>query len=235
MNKIIILISALLVFSFSQAQVFKKVEKVITSTTTKYTQEEAGKAIKEALSKGITQAVNITSLTDGYFKNTEIKIPFPKDAALVKTKLTQLGLKKQVDNVELTLNRAAEKAAKEAAPIFLEAIKGLSLTDAINIVQGSNNAATNFLNNKTNQQLIAKFKPIIEKALKDVNATKYWNTAFTSYNKIPGIKKVNPNITDYATEQAIKGLFIMVAKEEVKIRANAKSYSSDILTKVFGK
>lgn len=190
--------------------------------------------LREALSVGTNNSTGAASKLDGYLKNPAIKIPFPKDAALMEQKLRALGMGKQCDALVTSLNRAAEKAAVDAAPIFLNAIKGITINDGLSILNGGDNAATNFLKTGTNAELKAKFMPIIKAALVKVNATKYWNPLFTRYNKIPMVQKVNPNLDAYVTDKAIEGLFKLVAVEETKIRKDPSARVSDILKKVFG-
>jgi hypothetical protein len=141
---------------------------------------------------------------------------------------------KKVDEFNLSMNRAAEKAANEAKPIFIAAIKGMTVKDAINIVKGQSDAATMYLKNTTSPELKDKFQPIIKTSLDNVNATKYWSDLISIYNKIPFVKKMNPDLTGYVTEKAINGLFIMIAKEEVKIRKDPMARTSELLKKVFG-
>jgi hypothetical protein len=141
---------------------------------------------------------------------------------------------KKVDEFNESMNRAAEKAANEAKPIFIAAIKNMTIRDAINIVKGTDNAATLYLKNNTSTELIEKFQPIIKTSLDDVNATRYWGDLITTYNKIPLVKKMNPNLPEYVTQKAIDGLFVMIAKEELKIRKDPMARTSDLLKKVFG-
>lgn len=200
-----------------------------------FTQTEAANAIKEALTKGITAGVNKVSVTDGFFKNNFIKIPFPKDAKVVETTLRQIGLGSMIDNLVLSLNRAAESAAKQATPIFVNSIKQMTISDAINIVNNKqSDAATRFLERTTTEQLVVSFKPAIKAALDKTLATKYWKDIMTRYNKIPFVKKVNTDLPDYTTRKAISGLFYMVAQEEAKIRKDPKAAASSIIEKVFG-
>lgn len=199
-----------------------------------FSQEEAANAIKESLIKGTSSGTETVSKTDGYFKSPEIKIPFPEDAKKVEQKLRTIGAGKKVDEVILSINRAAEMAAIEAKPIFITAIKQLTVRDAINIVKGEDDAATKYLDRTTNAILYEKFKPIIVTALEKTNATKHWETVITTYNKIPMIKKANPDLEDYVTKKAIYGLFIMIAKEEKRIRENPAARTTDLLKKVFG-
>lgn len=200
-----------------------------------FTQGEAAEAIKEALTKGITAGVNKVSVTDGFFKNAAIKIPFPKEVKVVETTLRQIGLGSLIDNFVLSLNRAAESAAKQATPIFINSIKQLTITDAVNIVSNKQpDAATRFLERTTTEQLVTAFKPSIKTALDKSLATKYWKDITTRYNKIPFVNKVNTDLPDYATRKAITGLFYMVAQEEAKIRKDPKASASSIIDKVFG-
>jgi hypothetical protein len=141
---------------------------------------------------------------------------------------------KKVDEFNESMNRAAEKAANEAKPIFISAIKGMTVRDAVNIVKGSDNAATMYLKNTSSPQLIDKFQPIIKTSLDNVNATRYWGDLITAYNKIPLVKKMNPNLPEYVTQKSIDGLFIMIAKEELKIRKDPMARTSELLKKVFG-
>lgn len=200
-----------------------------------FTQNEAAAAIKEALNKGVTAGVSKVSVTDGYFKNQFIKIPFPQDAAKVESTLRRIGLGTLIDDVVLKINRAAEGAAKEAGPIFLNGIKQMTITDAIAIVSNKQtDAATRFLERTTTEQLVIAFKPAIKTALDKTLATKYWNEVMSRYNKIPFVAKVNTDLPDYATRKAISGLFYMVAQEEAKIRKDPVAQTTNILQKVFG-
>ncbi|MEQ8416378.1 MAG: DUF4197 domain-containing protein [Imperialibacter sp.] len=199
----------------------------------KPTTEEVASGLKEALEKGITNGAKKASAVDGYFKNPAIKIPFPPDVRKVETKLRQLGMDKQVDQFIETLNRGAEEAAKQAAPIFVSAIKQMTINDAWNILKGDKDAATQYLQKTTTSQLEAKFKPVIQKALDKVNATKYYGDLVNTYNKIPLVDKVNPDLNDYATTLAIDGLFKLVAQEEANIRNNPGARTTELLKKVF--
>jgi len=199
-----------------------------------FTEEEAGKALKEALSNGAVKGSQLVSKTDGYFGNPKIKIPFPPDAKKVEDKLRSLGLNKECDEVILSLNRAAEDAGSAAKDIFIRAISDMSISDAINIVKGGDNAGTEYLKSKTRASLVEAFKPIIKTSLDKVGATKNWEFVITRYNKIPLVEKVNPDLVQYATEKAIDGLFVKVAEEELLIRKDPIARTSDLLKKVFG-
>ncbi|MCH8329795.1 MAG: DUF4197 domain-containing protein [Bacteroidetes bacterium] len=237
MNKIITAFSIIFMLAAcSSTELLEGINDVIGGTTASgaLSQDEAGAGLKEALIKGITKGADIVSKLDGYYKNPKIKIPWPNDAIKVANTLTDMGLKKQVNKVVLTLNRGAEEAAKEAKPIFIDAIKKMTFKDALNILKGNNNAATNYLKKTTSPKLRSKFKPVIQKNLNKVGATKYWGDAINTYNKIPLVEKVNPDLNAYVTHKAMDGLFLMVGKEEAKIRKDPIARTTDLLKKVFG-
>lgn len=152
------------------------------------------KGLKEALTIGSNNASSNASRTDGFFKNTAIKIPFPPEAKVVESKANQLGMSSQVNDFVRTLNRAAEEASKEAAPIFVGAITSMSLNDGVSILRGNDDAATQYLNQRTSPELKVKFRPVIKKAINKVELTKYWNPIITRYNKLPMVKRMNPNL-----------------------------------------
>ena len=194
--------------------------------------DEIAMGLKEALQVGTEKGANKLSALDGFFKDAAIKILMPAEAQKAEKTLRNLGLGKQVDNAILSMNRAAEDAAKSAAPIFVNAIKGMSFQDALAILRGGDNAATNYLKDKTTVSLTEAFRPVIEASLKKVDATKHWNTVFTSYNKLSP-DKVNPDLAAYVTEKALVGMFYQVAQEEQKIRKDPMARTSDLLKKVF--
>jgi hypothetical protein len=200
----------------------------------KLSNEEVANGLKEALTQGISKGADVVSVVDGYNKNLEIKIPFPTDAKRVEDRLRQLGMGNDVDKFITTLNRGAEDAAKEAKPIFVNAIKQMSIDDAWSILKGNPDAATQFLKRTTSTDLKAKFSPIVQKSLDKVEATKYYGSLVGTYNRIPLVDKVNPDLNAYATDKAIEGLFIMIAKEEKNIRDNPGARATDLLRKVFG-
>lgn len=198
------------------------------------TTAEVAEGLKEALIKGISTGSDLVSITDGYFKNAEIKIPFPSEVKKVEDAMRKIGLGGQVDKFVLTLNRGAEDAAKEAKPIFIAAIKSMTIQDAWAILKGEENAATEYLKRTTSASLKEKFKPVIQSSLNKVNATKYYGEIITRYNQIPLVEKVNPNLDDYATDKAIEGLFVMIAKEEKNIRMDPVARTTELLKRVFG-
>jgi hypothetical protein len=206
-------------------------------TSAALTNGEVISGLKEALSIGITNSVNLTSITDGFLKNSEIKLPFPPDALKVREKALSLGLDTQVEKFETTLNRAAEEATKEALPIFKEAILGMSVSDGFAILNGGQGAATKFLRDNTTSKLTEAFAPKVANAIAQVKLTEYWSPLITKYNQamtLTGGTKLNPDLNAFVTERAILGLFTMVTKEENKIRVDPLARVSDLLTKVFG-
>lgn len=230
---------------FDLDKVIKDVKKDVKEETEKV-QKEIGvtkpvglsnddviKGLKEALSVGTNNSSASASKVDGFLKNEKIKIPFPQEAIDMKNTLDKLGLKSQTDKFVETLNRGAEEAAKEAAPIFLNAITNMSIGDGFAILNGKDTAATSYLKGKTHAELMTAFLPKVKAALQKVNVTKYWKPLMTRYNKIPGVKKQNPDLDNYVTSKAMEGLFSLVADEEVKIRKDPAARVSDILKKVF--
>jgi len=199
-----------------------------------FTNDQMVSGLKEALSLGAQKSADKLSLTDGYFKNLPVKILMPPEAKDVETKLRELGMGDQVDQAILSMNRAAETAAKDAAPIFLDAIKHMSVSDAAGILTGPNDAATQYLKKTTSTELTTKFKPVIQSALDKTDATKYWGDVFGTYNKIPFVKKVNPDLTSYVTQKALDGLFYEVAQQEAQIRKDPVGTANDIISQVFG-
>jgi hypothetical protein len=197
------------------------------------TTSEVAEGLKEALLKGVSVGADKLSVADGYFGNAEIKIPFPPDAKKAEDRLRQMGFSNEVDRFIATLNHGAEDAAKEAKPIFISAIQQMTIEDAWAILKGQKDAATQYLRKTTSTQLKGKFKPVIQNSLNKVNATKYYGDLVNTYNKIPLVEKVNPNLDDYATDLAIQGLFTMIAKEEQNIRQNPVARTTDILKRVF--
>ncbi len=215
-----------------------KISKEINSNKkgdgkTALSNEEVVKGLKEALEIGTKNSSSLAAKADGFNKNEIIKIPFPPEAIKVKKTMEGMGMKSQVDKFVITLNRAAEEAAKDAAPIFITAVKDMSVGDGFSILKGSDNAATTYLKDKTSSQLKDKFKPIIKQALQKVQVTSYWNPIINKYNLIPGVEKQNPDLEEYVTSKAMDGLFILLADEELKIRKNPSAQVTDLLKKVF--
>jgi hypothetical protein len=201
------------------------------------TTEEIIAGLKEALSVGAANSAALASKTDGFNLNSAIKIPFPAEAIKVKNALEKAGLNSLVTDFEKSLNRAAEEASKKSLPIFKNAITSMTITDAANILSGSDSAATVYLKTKTESALIAEFAPVVKNALQTVNVTKYWTPIVSAYNAISivsGASAVNPDLNVYVTQKALNGLFYLVGQEEKKIRKDPAARVSEILKKVFG-
>jgi hypothetical protein len=206
-----------------------------TAAAVGLSEAEIAEGLKAALSKGAETASKTLNKSDGFNLNPKVRIPFPEDAQRVAVKLRELGYGKKVDEFEVTLNRAAEHAAKEASGIFVNAIKQMTISDAKSILKGSDTAATGFLRKTTYNPLNSAFSPHIKTALDSTSATKRWTELATLYNKIPFNKqKVDTDLVSFTTHKALKGVFIMVAEEELKIRKDPAARTSDILKKVFG-
>lgn len=216
--------------AFSQLKLPK-----ILSKSSGLTENEAGQGIKEALTQGVTNAVLNLNKTDGFFGSEIYKMLLPPDAKKVETTLRKVGMGDQVDKAILAINRGAEDAVAFAKPIFVDAIKEMTLTDALNIVRGNKDAATQYFKQKTSEKLIAAFTPSVKTSLDKVEATKHYADIVNTYNKLPTtFNKVNPDLPSYVVGKAVDALFDQVAKEEANIRANPLARTSDILKKVFG-
>lgn len=213
-------------------QVMEDVLNTVLETT--ITDQEASNGLIEALVQGAGNGSAALAKVDGYLKNPSVKIPFPPEAQKIETTLRELGLNKMCDDVINSINHAAEDAAAEAKPILVNSIRSMTFTDAMNILMGADDAATEYLKKTTTTQLTAKFKPVIDKSLTEVGATKYWSDAVNYYNKIPLVEDLNPNLSDYVTQKALDGLFYMIEQEELKIRQDPAARASEIVQKVFG-
>ncbi|MBL7884747.1 MAG: DUF4197 domain-containing protein [Bacteroidia bacterium] len=196
--------------------------------------DEVINGLKEALTIGTNSSTAFASKLDGFYKNPMLFIAFPSEAQKVKDWALKMGMKSQVDQFEMTLNRAAEEASKDAATVFVNAVKGMSIGDGFAILKGADNAATNYLIEKTSAELKIKFTPIVQAAIDKVELTKYWNPIINGYNKVPFVQKQNPDLTAYVTDKAMEGLFKLIAQEELKIRKDPVAQVTDLLKRVFG-
>jgi hypothetical protein len=213
---------------------FKKASSAVKSGgTSSLSTEEIVSGLKEALSVGAQNSSGKLSAANGFFKDAAVKILMPEEMKKVESRLRAIGMGKLVDDAVLSMNRAAEDASKTAAPIFVDAIKKMSVKDAVGILKGADTAATSYLRKTTADELTKSFTPIVEEALKKVNATKYWKDLATAYNKFSSTP-VNTDLNQYVTGKALNGLFFYVGEEEKKIRTNPAARVNDILKKVFG-
>ncbi|PBQ31830.1 hypothetical protein CNR22_08635 [Sphingobacteriaceae bacterium] len=238
MKKILLTLLSLGVL-FGTAQVKLKTLKNNISEKTKtakggLSNEEVVKGLKEALTVGTNNSSSTASKLDGFYKNPRLFIPWPPEAAEMKARLLKMGFTKQIEEFETSLNRAAEEAALKAAPVFVDAVTNMSVQDGFAILQGADTAATNYLRKTTYTPLKTNFLPVVKEAIEKVNVTSYWNPLVTAYNKIPMVKKQNPDLNDYVTNKAINGLMILIADEEIKIRKDPAARVTDLLKKVFG-
>lgn len=242
MKKLSILIFAL-ALGFVSCDVLEDVAGTVTTPTdngnTKpaLTESEVIAGLKEALQVGIKKGAEKASVTDGFFKNPLIFIPWPKDAVRVKEWANNNGFSGKVNDVETTLNRAAEEASKKATPIFVNAITSMTVQDAWGILKGADTAATQYLIKTTSAPLKAEFKPVVHDAIETVKLTSYWNPIATGYNKVAkftGKEEVNTDLDEYVTDKGMNGLFTLVKQEERKIRKDPVAQVTDLLKKVFG-
>ncbi|MBD0779078.1 DUF4197 domain-containing protein [Maribacter sp. ANRC-HE7] len=194
---------------------------------------EIAQGLREALNLGIEKQVTKLTKADGFYKNELVKIMLPEELQKVDKTLRDIGLGNLADEGLKVLNRAAEDAVSEATPIFIDAVKGITFNDAKNILMGSDDAATQYLTNATQTALYSKFNPVIKNSFEKVGADQVWNNLITKYNSIPLTKKVNPDLTDYVTNEALNGVYTMIAVEEKEIRTKASSRTTDLLRKVF--
>ena len=234
MKTTLLLIPSLLIFitlsSYSPVNQISKINTVQPGVPSIF---EISSGLKEALQIGTSKSSDQLSAVNGYFGNAAVKILFPPQAQKAEKALRGLGLNQLCDNVILSLNRAAEDAAKQAKPIFIDAIMHMSLQDATSILLGPKDAATQYFKRTTSASLAFTFKPVIQNSLNKTGATKYYSDAANEYNKVPFVKKMNPDISDYVTQKAIDGLFYEIAQEELNIRKNINARPSPLLQKVF--
>lgn len=211
----------------------QKIANQITNNEVKLSQEQIGNGLREALNNGIQHQVSKLTSVDGFYKNELVKILLPENLKNVDKGLRKLGLGALADEGIKVLNRAAEDAVKTATPIFVNAVKDITFSDAKDILLGEENAATSYLEGKTNKALYNKFNPVIKNSFNKVGAEKIWNNLITKYNNIPFVNKVNPDLTDYVTTQTLKGVFKMIALEEKGIREKVGLRNTALLRQVF--
>jgi hypothetical protein len=231
-----LLLVLLLIPLISIAQTKKKVKKIKVKTptvTNVINTVDISAGLKEALNKGVTEQVSKLTIIDGFYKNEAVKILIPEELQRVDATLRKLGMGSLVDDGIKSLNRAAEDAVKESTPIFINAIKNISISDAKGILLGNESAATSYLKDSTTKELYAKFNPVVQESIGKVGADVIWNSIIKKYNTIPLVNKVNPDISDYVTTKAMEGVFKMIAVEEKNIREKLTSRNSDLLKSVF--
>jgi len=234
MKKILVLLILLPLIGSAQFKNLIKIAKEKTTTFSKPNNElDISDGLKEALNKGITEQVSKLMAPDGFYKNEAVKIIMPEELQKVDATLRKLGFGNLADEGIKSLNRAAEDAVKEASPIFVNAIKNMTVNDAKGIVLGADNAATTYLKTTTNTDLYAKFNPVVQQSIGKVGADKVWASIIKKYNGLPFISKVNPDINDYVTQKTLDGVYKMIAVEEKNIRSNLNARTTELLKKVF--
>lgn len=234
MNKVIITTFLATSFLFSSCETTQQILGSLPSTPGQPNSFQIASGLKEALTIGTQNSTGRLSAANGFFANAVLKILMPPEAQKVESTLRSIGLGSLVDKAVLSMNRGAEEAARSAAPIFVNAIKQMTITDAVGILKGGDFAATNYFKQKTTSALTEAFRPVISDALAKVNATKYWSDVFTAYNKFSSTP-VNTDLTAYVTERAISGIFYEVSLEEQKIRQDPAARVTELLRTVFGK
>jgi hypothetical protein len=234
---IVLLLSAGIVGTSQGQSLLNNLKKKVTgsSSGSSLSSDDIVNGLKQALTLGAQKSADKLSAADGFFKDAVVKILLPPQAQNVEKTLRNLGMGQLVDNAILSMNRAAEDASKSAAPIFVNAIKGMSVQDGLGILRGADTAATGYLRKSTSPQLTTAFHPVIDSSLQKTGATKYWKDVFETYNKLPTtFKKVNPDLSGYVTQKAMDGIFYYVAQEEKQIRKDPAAQVTDLLKKVFG-
>jgi len=242
MKKSLVLIAVFFCFFISvhaQSDLLKSVTKAVGGNNSNagagLSSDEIVSGLKEALTLGTQKSASKLSAADGFFKDAVVKVLMPPQAQKVEKTLRSVGMGSIVDDAILSMNRAAEDASKSAAPIFVDAVKKMSINDALGILRGPDTAATSYLKKTTSPQLTTAFKPVIDASLAKTDATKYWKTVFDTYNNLPTtFKKVDSDLSSYVTQKAMAGIFYYVAQEEAKIRKDPAAQATDLLKKVFG-
>ena len=227
------LFAFVLIFNFTSCAELQQVVNQMPQGNPVISNADMAAGLRQALDFGIEKQVSKLTQTDGFYKNELVKILLPEELQKVDKALRDIGLSSLADEGIKALNRAAEDAVKEATPIFIDAVKGITFSDAKNILLGNDAAATHYLTSKTQAALYDKFNPVIKNSFNKVGADQIWSNLITKYNNIPFTTNVNPDLTDYVTNEALKGVYTMIAVEEKDIRTKFTSRTTDLLKKVF--
>jgi len=235
MKQILLVLLSISIAAISPAQsILDKAKQKLSKNKSNVSEEEAGKGVKEALNNGISSAVSFLNKPDAFLKNELYKVLLPPDAKKMEKTLRDIGMGKMCDDAIEAINRGAEDAVGFATPIFVDAIKQMTVTDALKLVTGGNNSITNFFREKTSAKLKEAFLPVIQKSLEKVNATKYYGDAVDRYNKVPLVKKMNPDLAGHVADKTLFALFDRIGVEEANIRSNPAARTTELLKKVFG-
>ena len=229
LKKITLICFVLITFSFNEVQQTLDTSPNDQAETTL----DIAAGLREALDLGIKKQVSKLTQQDGFYGNSMVKILLPEELQKVDKTLRGLGMSSLADEGLKVLNRAAEDAVGEATPIFVNAVKAIKFKDAKNILLGDDSAATSYLQDKTSTELYGKFNPVIKTSFDKVGADEVWSKIIKKYNGVPFVKKVNPDLTDYVTTEALKGVFTMIAVEEKEIRTKTASRTTSLLQQVF--
>ncbi len=230
MKRVFILLVGFTLMSCAELQT---IAETVLDDPAVLTDSQIGMGLKQALEKGVQTEVQKLTMKDGFLKNEMVKILLPEELQKVDKGLRKIGLGSIADEGLKLMNRAAEDAVKEATPIFVSAIKEMTIEDAKNILLGDNNAATKYLETKTQTSLYGKFFPVVEESFAKVGADKIWTTAIDKYNTLPFTADVDNNLSEYVTQEALKGVYTMIAQEEIKIRSDISERTTDLLKSVF--
>ncbi len=236
MKKIIYPLSAIILFGFTGCSELQQVANQLPNVLNEsgqIGQNQIANALKQALNQGVDKQVTKLTKTNGFYNNSLVKIGLPSELQQVEKTLRSVGLGSLADEGVKALNRAAENAVKEATPIFADAITSMTISDATNILMGDKNAATQYLQKSTSKALYNKFNPVIEQSFSKVGADKIWANIIKQYNNIPLVKKINPDLTDYVTQEALNGVYTMIEQEELNIRSKTSSRTTDLMKSVF--
>ncbi len=235
MRLITLALCALLLAACSEKDLRRTYEIINASAVeVPLTEPEVAAALRDALARGASLGAARASRDKGYFGDPRLRIEFPPDAERAAATLRKIGFGDQVDRFERQLNRAAERAAASAKPIFIKAITAMSIDDAFEILRGPNDAATRYLRRETGGELRTAFGPIVRDALDETRATRYYAEIAETYNELPLTPDIEVDLAGYATERAIDGLFVMIADEEARIRADPAARTTKLLRRVFG-
>ena len=235
MKKFLIILLLLIPAGCTEKDLREAIEIIEASTQeVPLSQAEVAQALKDALAKGISKGALVASAEDGYLGNPKLRIPFPEEVRQVDQALRKIGLGDEVDRFVRQLNRSAEQAAAQAKPIFIKAITSMTIRDAFEILNGESDAATQYLMRTTGDDLRKAFTPVVAEKLDETSATRYYGEVVNHFNRIPLVKKVDPDLQSYATDKAIEGLFFLIAEEEANIRANPRARTTQVLRRVFG-
>ncbi|MFD0933422.1 DUF4197 domain-containing protein [Psychroflexus salinarum] len=229
MKKIFFLFLMLLLFSCSELEQLSK--EIVRSEV--ISDQIIANGLQQALSKGVDEEVSKLTEEDGFYNNSLVRIGLLEELSSVESTMRKLGLGNLADEGIKALNTTAQQAVKEATPIFLNAIQDMTFEEARNILLGEKTAATAYLKDKTQTELYLKFKPIVKDNFQKVGADQIWENVIQRYNQVPFTKSVNPNLTDYVTNEALKGVYKMIGLEEIQIRNNLNERSTDLLRRVF--